>query len=221
MTVTARHQCFMCSELHQESRELWNEPLLSTEHFVVVPSLGAMLPGWLLIVPREHQLTISECSSQVYEELEELKSETTLLLESTYETGVVEFEHGPNRPNLRVGCSVDHAHLHAVPVAENLLDSAITMFPDIQWQRTNGTAMFGDVGGRSYLYFSDQSRNEYLSTSNQLPSQMFRQVIAELIGRPNEWNWRAFPCIDQATETAQIVSKRFKPSQRANNRVRV
>jgi hypothetical protein len=44
-------ECCMCFNLvSARPREVWNTPVLESEHFVVLPSLGSMVPGWVLVV---------------------------------------------------------------------------------------------------------------------------------------------------------------------------
>ena len=50
--------CILCSELAVSAEKApWSAPLVETENFVVVPSLGALVEGWLLIVPKAHHIS--------------------------------------------------------------------------------------------------------------------------------------------------------------------
>jgi hypothetical protein len=43
--------CCLCSNLVSEnSNEVWNRPLFESANFVVLPSLGSLVQGWLLLV---------------------------------------------------------------------------------------------------------------------------------------------------------------------------
>src|SRR5689334_5777564 len=35
----------------------WDRPLLSTDNFYVVPSLGSLVEGWLLVIPKDHVIS--------------------------------------------------------------------------------------------------------------------------------------------------------------------
>jgi hypothetical protein len=51
--------CKFCAKLKaQAARAPWNEFLIETENFAVVPSLGALVEGWLLMVPKEHYISM-------------------------------------------------------------------------------------------------------------------------------------------------------------------
>jgi diadenosine tetraphosphate (Ap4A) HIT family hydrolase len=49
--------------------EIWNTELLGSKSFAVVPSLGALVPGWVLIVPRRPMLSLRELSTSEQAEL--------------------------------------------------------------------------------------------------------------------------------------------------------
>ena len=50
--------CKLCQKFGSDAggSEPWDRVLFASANFVVVPTVGSILPGWLLIVPREHFL---------------------------------------------------------------------------------------------------------------------------------------------------------------------
>src|SRR5665647_1499292 len=96
--------------------EYYNSPLFETENFKVVPSLGAMIEGWLLIIPKEHFLSFAYIESDQFEEFEALQTEVVRILKDIYKTNVCVFENGAINCKSLVGCGVDYAHMHYVPL---------------------------------------------------------------------------------------------------------
>ena len=48
----------------------YNVRLYETENFAVIPSLGSIVEGWLLIIPKKHYLSYGYLSSEeLYKEL--------------------------------------------------------------------------------------------------------------------------------------------------------
>jgi len=105
----------------------WNSWLFETNSFVVVPSLGSFVPGWLLLVSKLHFRRIAELRLQLIEELENLKAKVGQELRSAFGPYVC-FEHGPVGGVSAAGCCVEHLHLHMVPVSVDLNSRLILNF---------------------------------------------------------------------------------------------
>src|ERR1017187_4678860 len=89
--------CTLCAELESDAgRAPWNEPLIETEHFTVIPSLGALVEGWLLIVPKMHFISMGALPIDLRAEADGLEHQTRSLLKAKYRKPVVGFEHGPS-----------------------------------------------------------------------------------------------------------------------------
>jgi diadenosine tetraphosphate (Ap4A) HIT family hydrolase len=115
--------------------EVWNKPLLESDHFVVLPSLGSLVPGWVLVIPKQHYLCIGALPQSLFPEFQRVKKEIVKLIASQFGDPCL-FEHGPSSPGLKVGCSVDHAHLHVVPFSGDLARLTASFMPDgAGWQR--------------------------------------------------------------------------------------
>jgi len=190
------------SAISNKSVSPWDKILFQSNNFAVFPSLGALVKGWLLIVPKDHFLCLGALSQELHSELNELRSRVSLSLEECYGSVTV-FEHGPAQPDHLVGCGVDHAHLHILPTQINLIEGVKEVFPDpLKWERVRNiqeTACFYEAR-LPYLYVEQSPGTGYVTTHSNLQSQMFRKVIARHIGKPEQYNWRQFP------ETATILS---------------
>ncbi len=195
--------CMACGQtVLNKNIQSCNKVLFESKNFAVFPTLGALVEGWLLIVPKDHALCLGALSQELYSELEELRSKVSLVLEECYGSVTV-FEHGPAQPNHLVGCGVDHAHLHILPTRINLIEGVKEIFPDpLKWEPVRGiqeTARLYEAE-LPYLYVEQSSGRGYVTTHPNLQSQMFRKVIARHIGRPEQYDWR------QYDEEANIIS---------------
>jgi diadenosine tetraphosphate (Ap4A) HIT family hydrolase len=168
--------------------------LFESENFAVFSSLGALIEGWLLIVPKNHALCLGAIGRDLHLEMDELRRQVSLALEECY-GAVTVFEHGPAEPCHQVGCGVDHAHLHILPTRINLIEGVKEIFPEpLKWESVGSiqeTASFYEAG-LPYLYVEQMSGRGFIATHPNLQSQMFRKVIARRIGRPEQYNWREF-----------------------------
>ena len=92
----------------------WDQVLHETDHFVVVPTVGALVEGWLLIITKQPYLCMGGMPTGEFHELSSLKELVCSVLSECY-GDITVFEHGPSQPGQGVGCGVDHAHLHVLP----------------------------------------------------------------------------------------------------------
>lgn len=197
--------CCLCANLVSDRpRQSWDEPLFDSANFLALPSLGSIVEGWMLIVPKDHFVSMGALPPKLSEEMESLKSRVTTYLTSIY-GDICAFEHGPSRIGRQVGCGVDHAHLHVVPVDFDLI-SASTPFlpPDVQWKD-------GDIGdccaafeqGHDYLYVEQPVGRGRIAVHDGFGSQIFRKAIAAQAGFPEHFNWRDHPKFENIARTIE------------------
>jgi ATP adenylyltransferase len=186
------------------STDPWNKPILESEHFFAVPSLGAIVPGWILVVPKRHRLSLRECRANEWSDLNFMVDTLCPILAFRYQSGLVQFEHGPSAISSAVGCGIDHAHLHVVATDIDLLSVAQSEFKDLDWKSlTEQEALLRLDSTNSYLYLRDQAGQHSVSESPDIPSQVFRKCLAVATHRPNDWNWRASPAYEVAAEVSK------------------
>ena len=191
--------CGFCEITNGRSDNAADQVLAQSESFVVVASTGALLPGWLLVVPREHTLNLAKL--YLDPELATLRVAVAEAIAQAYPHAEVRmFEHGSAAPMSLVGCGVDHAHLHMVPVA----DSLASHFKG-QWERLRLSELPSYVRGAEYLLYSDaplDSDPECLLTLPHEPqSQFFRRLVATAVGRPADFDYRVHPYLDNVERT--------------------
>jgi len=196
-------RCQFCLGLGSgDAAKQWDRPLLESPNFIVIPSIGAMVEGWLLITPKRHHICMGSLDDALMEELLILKKDTSDLVRKIYGDFVI-FEHGPAKENRLVGCSVDHAHLHIVPGNFDLISGASKYLKnDAKWT----TCKLPDARtpyrqGIDYLYAETSIGQGALCAGEELGSQIFRKVIANCIGKPDMFNWRENPFMEITLST--------------------
>ena len=185
----------------------WDEVLLETEGFVVVPTRGAIVEGWLLVVPRVNVLSFGHLPKALREGRDAVVAATVRAVQRVYGRADV-FEHGPARWGSVVGCTVDHAHLHVLPAPCDLLEGAAALLPDAVWGRglgLDGAAPFAS-SGEPYLYCDVGGMgNGRYGRHPSIPSQLFRRVVASAVGEPDRYDWRQHPRPTSAAATADAL----------------
>ena len=181
---------------------------MESDHFAALPTRGAVVPGWLLVVTKQHRLSLGSVPAEQRDELVEFASAVRGVVERAFGPAVA-FEHGPVASGLRVGCGVDHAHLHVVPTDADLRAGAAAEFPGpISWTRVGSVA---DTAhwvrrGQSYLFVEEADGAAWVGTAAELPSQLFRKVIARAVGAPERFDWNVYPELGNVAATVRALA---------------
>jgi hypothetical protein len=102
------------------------------------------------------------------------------------------FEHGIRKDGSG-GCGVVHAHLHVLPLENDVVDRVRNrVVKDFTGALdADLPCFFEDVQNTSYLLFGRFSHSLVLVPSNGVPSQYLRRSIAEEAGF-GRWDWREY-----------------------------
>ncbi len=103
--------------------DLFDVPLYEDAAAVVVPSVGGLVPGWCLIVPRTQSVNVQRLGAERVE-LSSARAFVVRALGALPGTPF-EFEHGASYLGGIAGCGVDQAHLHMVPLSFDLAGAAL------------------------------------------------------------------------------------------------
>ncbi len=201
------HCCQLCPNEKQEHiDDFWNVPLFESQNFKVLPSLGALVEGWLLLVPKEHFICMGALPIQLAAEMQEMKRFVRSVLLQCYGQVCI-FEHGPSKENLSIGCGVDHAHLHFVPVSLDLASAITPLLPlDVTWSEAGlNDCMTAFEEGEDYLYLERPTGFGRIAKHQLLTSQLFRRAVAIHAGVPHQFNWREYPQISNISNTIRKI----------------
>lgn len=174
--------------------KILNEIVHSTENFNVVMSVGQIVEGYSLIIPKDHYHCMGSLPEELRVEFLTLKSEVRRILEETYGSCIF-YEHG------RVGvCDVQpgeqlcyHAHLHAVPIQQDILPLMKKDLVPVALAKYEEIFDYYHRLGH-YLFYEDAKGIPYIFNVNRVIRRQFlRYCAAESIGRPELADWREYP----------------------------
>jgi diadenosine tetraphosphate (Ap4A) HIT family hydrolase len=182
--------------------------VLSTENFYVFPSIGQLVDGYLLVVPKGHYTTLDELPRGLIAELADTSERVRAVLSENYGSCVC-FEHGARGP-LNGGCGIYHAHLHIVPLPR-FSDPRETLklrfpFAELVHLREIGNR---SAGLSSYLFYQDSQAKLYLFDTGPLPSQYMRKLLADAL-RNQDWDWRTAGREERLLATIQRLSEQLE-----------
>ncbi len=197
--------CRFCEYLRNSSpQEGINTPWVSDGTYSALVSVGALVSGWTLICPIEHELNMATHYRSA--EMWAFVSTVEDLVRQRY--GEVRlFEHGARFDGSLTGCGTDHAHLHLVPLDFLLIEEALQFDRTKVWQPCLASDIEEHTGGQEYLFVADcfaRDRTEgMLCLLTKDTSQFFRRVIAHRLGLSDCFDYRRHPMMDIAESSAK------------------
>ncbi len=169
--------------------------MMESDSFAVLPSLGPLVRGHSLLCPKAHTRSFAHLDSHLHAEYREVKARLEKRLRQIYGCGITLFEHGMAATGDRIPCSVEHAHLHFLPLA-NAFQAGVQA--DNEWIEFDGRLeMLSRLAqGREYIFHeTPDGVCRILTRADEgfLESQYMRRIIARGLGPSVHWNWREAP----------------------------
>lgn len=202
--LTHNFESRYASEHFAHASSIINTPVAESQSFVAVPSLGALVEGWVLIVPKNPHISVGAIPRELHQELGSFLEDVRRLVESIYGRVVI-FEHGPSTTKSLIGCGVDYAHIHVVPIGFDVLGEAQLINPSLEWRESQSLECCSIFHAREqpYLYFfqSEFHNKPFIADATLAPSQLFRRAIAKGLGRPDKYDWKTNPEFENVAKT--------------------
>lgn len=179
--------------LRGNASDLCDQPLIDLPEWVVAPTVGSIVPGWLLIIPRLQVLNFRDGgvaggpSSQ--EVIGHLLKHIGLRCDE-----VIWFEHGPSALGTIVGCGLDHAHVHVLirpSFSFDAFEAAVKQGAPLHWRSSEVEVDYSLLSRQgSYLIAGSGSRSIAAEGVEAAGSQFFRRAVASLVGASDQWNYK-------------------------------
>jgi diadenosine tetraphosphate (Ap4A) HIT family hydrolase len=170
----------------------------------VLPSFGALLEGWLLVVSSRHVTSLAELQVDEWDAFIALRDQAATLVGAEYGSWIM-FEHGAAGSLRQAGCGVDHAHSHIVPLDIDLRTSiryVRDMVGDFNWSRSESQPQL--IPGHDYIWLHDRT-GQWISSRPAIPGQVVRRAIAARLG-VEVWDWKADLRLDLALATTNRLT---------------
>lgn len=201
-----KEECRFCQMVDNNQNLSYDQPLLINEKYFAVPSIGALVDGWTLIISREHKCSMKDMYCDKL--LPEIINQTLSRLRSFYSGKFIIFEHAPNRENSLTSCGTNHAHLHIVPYDNSLIENS-----EFEWKTCYTSDISGVAQDDEYLFYYELQNNEVwenplgkLHLLEAPISQYFRRIIAEQLGCSAMFDYKIYPNINHVLNTQYILS---------------
>lgn len=173
----------------------------TTDNFLIEGNIGSIVPGYNLIISKEHILSMSAMPSEMIQEYVQIIEYMRGLYQKIYHRKPIVFEHGSNNCKNPKANSIDHAHTHVVN--HNYLDEdKIISYLGLH-EVSSISEMLKSGTNKNYISYISPSDKYYIGEAKKEESQIMRKFIAEDIGKKDEWDWRKYPHPENSFETAK------------------
>lgn len=207
-----------------KSRIVWQNA-----EFALMPSLGSLVEGHLLLIPTQHAFSFANLPRTVLANAKSLIASVTQFFCENDQQSLV-FEHGAvvlsgcdyERRMKRAICGActDHAHIHILPsVSAGMVVSKLEKMR-IQMSRKPLESLCGlreQVNPACpYILIGGSDMGSWLIfVLEYVPSQFMRKLVSSSMGL-TEWDWRQFPRINLVQKTIQKIGPQLNDWLRSN-----
>ncbi len=177
-------KCVFC-EIDKTKR--YNTIIEETDNFLIMPTIGSLVDGYLLIVYKKHLYSISKIPDDVKEEYITIIDKYRNIFKVKYGKYPIVFEHGSPDPNGMCTCCLIHAHSHIVN------HSYVNEIDIISKERFRKINSFLDVKkDTNYIYYKCNNGTDYVSYDYEPISQLMRILIAKDLNIEDKYNWKKY-----------------------------
>ena len=205
-----RANCVFCERiLQRRSDVVWDQALAQNDRYVVVPTKGSLVPGWVLLVAKAHVLCGGALDCSAAAGFVEGLDITRRLIEPRFGP-ITPLEHGPVTEGTALGCGVDHLHIHAAPLAFSLRDEFQRLYPrsSFSWRRVPAWQGLQSVHSAGISYVAIQEPGGPLEWC-EAPSdvrQPLRRAVAAGMGAAERFDYNLHPHTENVTRTIEVLS---------------
>jgi len=155
---------------------LWGD-----EDFYVTIDVAPLVEGHLLLCTKNHHLSTLGSGQDLFA-LSYHKSEIDRVLKKAYNRRPVFLEHGTRSDEHTRDSCIEHAHVHALPLQNELRSRVETRIGHLVQHKSLITAD-RSAGGGEYIAYENKRGVVFLKKDKveELPSQFFRLVVADTL----------------------------------------
>lgn len=175
-------KCIFCDIDHSK---IENTIIEETEYFYILPTLGSLVDGYILIVTKRHINSMSELNENELIEYKNIIEKYQNLFKKIYNKTPIVFEHGTPEQNSEMKAnSVTHAHTHIVNI--NFSDEK-EILEKYNFKEIND---FKEINkNMNYIKYIFNNKI-YITYNFPSVSQLMRILIAEELNYKDKFDWK-------------------------------
>lgn len=183
----------------------FDREIFQGDAFNVVPALGALTVGSVMVVTRQHYYSMRSSPLPLYMSVIAVAESVLEYLRQRGYPAIV-FEHGGSLAG-GGGC-IDHAHLQIAPTQADLVSAILAEQGSAHFSKLDSLAgLPGAISGdRPYLLIQNQTGVAHISDRLKLSPQYVRRRLAAMTNQAESWDYLAFPQLDRVQATLDLFS---------------
>lgn len=191
--------CIFCN---LEKNKIENTILDETNHFYILPTVGSLVDGYILVVSKRHINSMSELTKNEMDEYNFIIKKYRNIFRDIYGKYPIVFEHGsPVSDNSIRANSVIHAHSHIVnhayldepKIIKRLNFKPIQRIEDIK-------------SNENYIMYINNNF-KYVTYNFEPISQLMRKLIAKDLKYEDKFDWKKEKFMDNIIKTILKVKE--------------
>ncbi len=191
--------CIFCN---LEKNKIENTILDETNHFYILPTVGSLVDGYILVVSKRHINSMSELTKNEMDEYNFIIKKYRNIFRDIYGKYPIVFEHGsPVSDNSIRANSVIHAHSHIVnhayldepKIIKRLNFKPIQRIEDIK-------------SNENYIMYINNNF-KYVTYNFEPISQLMRKLIAKDLKYEDKFDWKKEKFMDNIIKTVLKVKE--------------
>lgn len=174
-----------------------NTIIEESDNFIVLPTIGALVDGYLMIVSKKHINSMSELKENEKIEYEFLIEKYRNKFKNIYNKFPIIFEHGsPINDSDMKASSVIHAHTHIV---NHKFINEESIVKNLNFKILENLNYLSKE--QNYIMYINPENICYVSYNFEPVSQMMRKIIAKDLGYENKFDWKKEIFIENINST--------------------
>lgn len=199
-TIVADFQdCPFCASNLQASTAPHDQILWQNGLICVLPPLGSLTLGHLLVIARSHVVSMAQLGNPALRELDATLSNLRSTLRGKFGEYLM-FEHGTS-PLSPSGPCIAHAHIHLFPLADKMCGQLISAMP---WLSLPSYEVLGQYHHSEYAYLQ-VGMDHFVYPNPQIESQWIRRKVAQALNR-DDWDY----CLTQGEKELDGTIRMFR-----------
>lgn len=192
--------CIFCN---LEKNKIENTILDEKNHFYILPTVGSLVDGYILVVSKRHINSMSELTKNEMDEYNFIIEKYRNIFRDIYGKYPIVFEHGsPVSDNSIRANSVIHAHSHIVnhayldelKIIKRLNFKPIQRIEDIK-------------SNENYIMYINNNNFKYVTYNFEPISQLMRKLIAKDLKYEDKFDWKKEKFMDNIIKTILKVKE--------------
>lgn len=173
-----------CKFCNLDNSKMFNTILEETNNFIVIPSLGSFVEGYILIVSKRHYNNMAQLNIEEKKEYLYLINKYRNLFNKIYNKYPIIFEHGDIDNNTKTS-SIKHAHTHIV---NYIFKDELKVINKLNLESLD---TINDIKNNvNYIMYINQYNKIFITYKYRFISQLMRIIIADDLNIKGKYSWK-------------------------------